>query len=119
MGERTMTRNSPNEWVGEPHTLTVTSVRLPDGQFDDGDLEYEIEHPSTCKLVDHGYGLEYACDIAYCIDNAGLAFSLRYSGTPITKSGTYRIQGWGNRIEIPWCGYEYDAGISVMEDVSA
>lgn len=104
-----------NEWVGEPHTLTVSSVRLPESQFDDGELEYEIEHPPTCNQIDRGGYLDYECDIAYCIDNAGLEFSLRYSGTPITKPGTYRIQGWGNRSYIPWCGYEYDAGIGVMD----
>jgi len=29
---------SDTEWYGQPHTLTVHSVRLPEGKSDDGDL---------------------------------------------------------------------------------
>lgn len=64
---------------------------------------------------DHTY-VEYACDIQWNIENAGLAFCLRYSGTPIAEPGTYRIQGWGNKRYVwdAWA-YEYDSGIGVME----
>ena len=107
---------SDSEWFGEPHTLTVHSVQLPDGPFDDGSLEYDLEHPTSCKQEERCYlgVLEYTCDIAMNESDCGLAFSLRYSGTPITKPGTYRIQGWGRK---SWTelGYEYDGGVGVMD----
>lgn len=108
------------DWHGEPHVMTVTAVQLPAFPFDDGTLEYEIEHPSSCAEVERGEGdhvwTEYECDVAYTEANAGMAFSLRYSGTPIEKPGTYRIQGWGSKHYVPWCGYEYDGGVGVMAD---
>jgi hypothetical protein len=42
---------SDSEWYGEPHTLTVSSVRLPEDDLDDGELEYEITHPPSCNAV--------------------------------------------------------------------
>lgn len=104
-------------WFGEPHTLIVTEVTLPEGQFDDGTMEYEIEHPPTCKMEDRCGYFAYTCDIAFNIDAVGLPFSLRYSGTPITEPGTYRIQGWGRKTYVreAWA-YEYDGGIGVMDD---
>jgi hypothetical protein len=106
-----------NEWYGQPHTLTVHSVRPPDGPLDDGDLEYDLEHPPSCKEEERDWSgvkiLEWACDVADH-QGDGLAFSLRYSGTPITKPGTYRIQAWGRK---SWTelGYEYDGGVGVMD----
>ena len=86
-----------SEWYGEPHTLTVRSVRLPDGPFDDGDLgDYEIEHPPSCKQEQHGSGdhayMVWACELGWWEAEDGLAGMLRYSGTPVTEPGTYRIQ---------------------------
>lgn len=110
------------EWYGEPHTLTVTSVRLPEGPFDDGDLEYEIEHPPTCQQEQRGDGdhtyPEWACEVAFNESECGLASSLRYSGTPITEPGTYQIQSWGRKDYIwDYGAYEYDGGIGmVVED---
>lgn len=110
------------EWFGEPHTLTVLSVEPPSGPFDDGELEYEIEHPATCKVETRGAGEhaydEHVCDIAHNIDAVGLACSLRYSGTPITEPGTYRIQGWGTKTYFPQAGWEYDTGIGVMDNAA-
>lgn len=109
-----------NEWHGEPHTLVVRSVTLPDGPFDDGQLEYDLEHPPSCKEEArdcHGMSvLMWTCDVAHMEDEAGLASSLRYSGTPITEPGTYRIQGWGTKTYYWGSGYEYDAGVAVMGD---
>jgi hypothetical protein len=51
----------------------------------------------------------------------GLAASLRYTGTPVTEPGTYRIQGWGRRIRV-WDalgGYEYDRGTGIMDPEEA
>ncbi len=109
-----------DEWFGEPHTLVVTSVTPPEGQWDDGEMEYEIEHPPSCKTRTVGEGehsyTEWVCDVAFQIDQAGLPWALRYSGTPITEPGTYRIQTWGNRHYIydAWA-YEYDGSIGVMD----
>jgi len=107
-----------SEWHGEPHTLTVREVTLPDGPFDDGGLgDYDLEHPSSCKQEEQDCGgvtaLAYTCDVAHQEREGGLASSLRYSGTPVTEPGTYQIQGWGCRI---WteCGDEYDNGIGVI-----
>ena len=112
---------SDGEWYGEPHTLIVHEVTLPDGPLDDGDLgDYDLKHPPTCKQEAKfdGRVMEEVCDVAHYEENAGLAWTLRYSGTPITEPGTYRIQGWGRKI---WteCGDEYDGGVGVMEPEEA
>jgi hypothetical protein len=111
----------PDEWEGEPHTLIVHSVRLPDGPFDDGDLEYDLEHPPSCKQEERVYidGLTgepfWTCDVAQNEGDCGLPFSLRYSGTPVTEPGTYRIRAWGNRYYDSYYGaYEYDGGVAVI-----
>ena len=57
----------------------------------------------------------WTCDVAH-IEGDGLAFSLRYSGTPITEPGTYQIQGWGTKSYHHEMGYEYDGGVAVMSD---
>lgn len=111
---------SENEWEGEPHTLIVHSVTLPDGPLDDGSLEYDIEHPASCKQEERGpEGYTYSvwtCDVAGYADDIGLPFTLRYSGTPITEPGSYRIQGWGRKTYCHDYGaYEYDGGVGVME----
>jgi hypothetical protein len=109
---------SDSEWYGEPHTLIVRSVRLPGGPLDDGELDYDLEHPPSCKQEEHGSGghtyTAWTCDVAGHEDE-GLAFSLRYSGTPVTEPGTYRIQGWGRKTYYHEYGaYEYDGGVGVM-----
>lgn len=107
-----------SEWFGEPHTLIVHSVRPPDGPLDDGNLgDYEIEHPPSCKQEERQYlgVMEWTCDIAMNEGDCGLAFSLRYSGTPVEKPGTYRIQAWGTKTYYWESGYEYDGGVAVME----
>ena len=105
---------SDNEWYGEPHTLIVHAVTPPDGPFDDGELDYDLEHPATCKQEAGDFATYWTCDVAQFAGDSGLEFSLRYSGTPITEPGTYRVQGWGNK---SWTelGYEYDGGVGVMD----
>jgi hypothetical protein len=107
-----------SKWFGEPHTLTVTSVTPPMGEFDAGHLEYEVEHPPSCEQKTRDYGgvtvLEYACGVAYEETEGDLAFSLRYSGTPITEPGTYTIQDWGTKTYYYWTGYEHDTGVAVI-----
>jgi hypothetical protein len=115
---------SNDEWFGEPHTLTVHSVRLPDGPLDDGDLEYDLEHPPSCKQEERGpEGHTYSawtCDVADYAGDCGLPFTLRYSGTPITRPGTYRIQGWGRKTWYHEFGaYEYDGGVGLMDPEEA
>lgn len=106
------------EWAGEPHTLTVHAVTLPDGPLDDGDLDYDIEHPASCREETIGEGehsyTQYACDVAGMERDSGLPFTMRYSGTPVTKPGTCQIQAWGRKY---WteCGDEYDNGIGVVD----
>jgi hypothetical protein len=108
-----------SEWHGEPHTLIVRSATPPDGPFDDGELDYDIEHPPSCKQEECGDGehayLIYTCDVASDAGDVGLEFSLRHSGTPITEPGTYQIQGWGRKVYVPDCGAaEYDGGVGVV-----
>ena len=115
---------SDSEWEGEPHVLTVTSVTLPVGRWDDGELEYEIEHPPSCGEEEHASGgvtwLEPACELAWHEREGGLAGILRYSGTPVTEPGTYRIQSWGRKYYVWDAGaYEYDGGIAVMDPEEA
>ena len=115
---------SNDEWCGEPHTLTVHSARLPGGPLDDGDLEYDLEHPPSCKEETIGEGehayAQYACDVAHHERESGLPFTLRYSGTPITKPGTYRVQGWGRKTyHHDYGAYEYDGGVGVMDPEEA
>jgi len=116
---------SKDEWFGEPHTLIVRSVTEPLGKFDAGDMDYDLEHPPSCKQETVGEGehsyTEYTCDVAFDERECGLAYSLRYSGTPITEPGTYRIQKWDRKIPV-WdsiSGYEYDGGVGVMEPEAA
>ncbi len=112
---------SDSEWHGEPHTLIVHAVTPPAGQFDDGELDYDIEHPASCKQEDLGRPGQYedmvwTCDVGGHIADGGLEFSLNYSGTPITEPGTYRIQGWGWKTYVPDYGTdEYDGGVGVIE----
>jgi hypothetical protein len=109
------------EWAGELHTLTVHAVRAPAGPLDDGDLDYDIGHPPDCKQEEVDYGsdtvrvLAYTCDVAGIERDGGLAFTLRYSGTPVTEPGTYQIQAWGQKY---WteCGDEYDNGIAIVAE---
>ena len=107
------------EWYGEPHTITVHEVHLPHGPGDDGCLDYDLEHPPSCQQETHGEGensyLEWTCDVAHDEGDCGLASSLRYSGTPITEPGTYRIQAWGRMTYYPGAGCEVACGVGVME----
>jgi len=108
-----------NEWSGAPHILTVRAVHLPHGPLDDGCLDYDLEHPPSCQQEEYHLGyMRYTCAIADHEGDSGLPFSLRYSGTPITEPGTYRIQAWGAKY---WTelGYEYDGGVGVMEPAEA
>jgi hypothetical protein len=109
---------SASEWEGDPHVLIVHSVTPPAGHFDDGGLDYDIEHPPSCKEEERQYPgvLEWTCDVAHHEAECGLAFSLRYSGTPVTEPGTYRIQAWGSKSYYHEFGaYEYDGGVALME----
>lgn len=110
-----------SEWFGEPHTLIVHSVTLPGSQWDDGEIEYDLQHPPSCKQEEllGGHVLIYTCDVAHMEGEAGLAHSLRYSGTPITEPGTYPIQAWGTKTYHWECGYEYDGGVGVMDPEGA
>ena len=113
---------SENEWHGEPHTLIVRAVHQSHGPLDDGCLDYDLEHPPSCKQelsADGGHYSYWTCDVAFHEVSSGLPFSLRYSGTPITEPGTYRIQTWGRRAYYFETGYEYDGGVGVMQPAEA
>jgi hypothetical protein len=114
---------SDSEWYGGPHTLIVHSVHLPHGPLDNGCLDYDLEHAPSCQEKQVGEGensyWEWTCDVARDERDCGLAFSLRYSGTPITEPGTYRIQAWGRKTYYHRAGYEYDGGVGVMEPEEA
>lgn len=116
---------SESYWEGQPHTLIVHSVRLPSGPLDDGDLDYEIQHPAACTKSVYTYEFatvggesptvtEWDCEVYDHETESGLASSLRRAGTPITEPGTYQIQGWGSK---SWTelGYEYDAGVGLVD----
>lgn len=108
------------EWQGKPHVLIVRSVRLPERPLDDGDLgDYTLKHPRSCgQRTVYGILREYTCDVGWQENESGLPFSLRYSGTPVTEPGVYRIQGWGSKSWYHEFGaYEYDAGVAVLEMV--
>jgi len=98
----------------------VHEVTPPAGEFDDGSLDYDLEHPPSCQQeADIRYGedsplLTYTCGVAQAEDEAGLAGALRYSGTPVTEPGTYRIQAWSRVIRgFDWT--EHDASVGVMD----
>ena len=105
-----------DEWFGEPHTLTVHEVTPPAGPLDDGSLgDYDLEHPPSCKQEEHHLGYtRYTCAVSDQEEECGLPWTLKYSGTPITKPGTYRIQAWGRKC---WTdlGWEYDGGVGLMD----
>jgi hypothetical protein len=111
---------SEHESYGEIHTLIVTEAEPPAGDFDDWHLEYEIEHPPSCRQeASHMHGqpmvVDYTCDVAHHEHDSGLAFCLKYSGTPVTKPGTYKIQAW-SRKHVHLEGTEYDGGIGLAEE---
>ena len=121
-----------SEWYGEPHTLIVHEVNLSDPLLDDENLgDYDLEHPPSCTKTVHTYEfaayggesptvVEWDCDIARHEAESGLASSLRYSGTPITGPGTYRIQSWGRKTWYPSAGaYEHDNGVGLMDPGAA
>ena len=115
---------SNDEWYGEPHTLIVRAVHLPHGPLDDGCLDYDLEHPPSCKKETIGEGehayVQYACDVGWHERESDLPFSLRYSGTPITEPGTYQSQGWGRKTYYHESGaYEYDGGVGLMDPEEA
>ena len=114
-----------SEWYGREHTLIVHEVGedigfgYPGKEIEDYEI---IHHPTllgcpTKRITRDGevQGIAYECDIGVMEFSMGLAFSLSYSGTPITQPGTYKIQGWGTKY---WTelGYEYDGGIAVVDD---
>jgi len=111
---------SEDEWFGEPHTLTVHEVTLEDGTlYEDSLGDYDLEHPSSCKQEEHHLGyVRYTCAVSDQEEECGLPWTLKYSGTPITEPGTYRIQAWGRKC---WTelGYEYDGGVGLMEPEDA
>lgn len=107
------------EWEGEPHTLTVVSVTPPEGPFDYGELEYEVQHLESCKQETFGFGpdtyVAYVCDVGEIISDVGLEFALDYSGTPVTVPGTYSIRAWGRKYYVwDYGAYEYDNGIGLV-----
>ena len=110
------------EWYGEPHTLIVRAAHAPHGPLDDGCLDYDLEHAPACKQersADGGDYLYWTCGVAFHEVSSGLASSLRYSGTPVTEPGTYRIQVWGTKTYYHGSGYEYDGGVGVMDPAEA
>ena len=111
-----------DEWFGEPHTLTVHEVTPPGGPLDDGSLDdYDLEHPPSCKQEESHLGyMAWTCDVGHQEEQSGLAFSLRYSGTPIIKPGTYRIRAWSRKWHVPDYGTcEYDGGVGLMDPEDA
>jgi hypothetical protein len=108
-----------HDWEGEIHTLTVRSVEPPDGPFDDGDLDYEIEHPPSCTRTEEQISpkltsVYWDCDVQHMGIDDGLAFSLRYSGTPVTEPGTYKIRAWGRTYPTE-DGDEYDGSVVIVD----
>lgn len=76
-----------HDWEGEIHTLIVHEVTPPDGPLDDGELDFDIEHPPSCKRCEEttsdGHGvIWWECEVQTQGVDDGLAFSLAYSGTP-------------------------------------
>lgn len=94
---------------GPVHTLAVTMV---------GDEEFEaftVTHTPACNLVhDEHFKMDYYdCAVDEYIRNAGLKWSLQYSGYKITEPGTYRIQAWAETIR-HFEGADYDGGIALV-----
>ena len=103
---------------GPVHKLTVHKVGQPYGPFDTSEFEdYEIEHPPECKTVhdDMLDCMRYECGVAYNVEGAGARWSLKYTGTPVTEPGEYRIQAWSE----VYRGFDYaehDGGIALVSE---
>jgi len=110
--------------VGPVHKLIVHDVGSPYGPFDTDEFtDWEIEHPPECKLVkrticgvdDSTNACEYEvydCAMQWNIEQGGLRWSLKYSGTEVTAPGEYSIVAWAETIR----GFdftEYDGGIAL------
>lgn len=107
----------PGEWDGDPHVLTVHAVTPPESEWDDGELDYDIEHPASCRREQQAVNgvpvTDYwDCAVGFHLED-GLAASLAYSGTPVTEPGTYQIRAWAREY---WteCGTEYDGSITLI-----
>lgn len=113
--------DASGEHQGEPHVLVLLAVTPSTGPFSDGEMEYEVEHPPTCKQeeVEQWEGfkeMRFTCDLQAELDNIDLPFTLKYSGTPLTEPGRYRVQTWHTKSYIFDYGtYEYDGGIGVID----
>lgn len=110
---------APSEWRGEPHTLTVHSMTPPGGPLDDGELEYDIEHPPSCREEPRGEGecayLVWACELGWHEMELGLAACLHSGGDGLPGPGTYQIESWGAKYYVWAAGaYEYDGGIALI-----
>lgn len=95
---------------GPVHKLIVREVG-DDDEFHVAEFEdYEVVHPSGCTAED-GY---WHCGVGHNMDNVGLRFSLRYTGTPVTTPGEYPIRAWAETYR----GFEYteyDGGIGIVD----
>jgi hypothetical protein len=107
---------------GPIHKLIVHEVGDDDEPFHVNDFEdCEIEHPAECKREQardsqgrftYSY---YCCGVQHNVENIGVRWSLRYSGTPVTKPGEYQIQAWAETYR----GFEYteyDGGLALVSD---
>jgi hypothetical protein len=110
-----------HDWEGEIHTLTVHSMLPPEEWLgDDPEFDFDIDHPASCKRTEEDWGngitiVSWDCEVQTQGVDDGLAFSLSYSGTPVTEPGIYKIRGWGTKY---WteCGDEYDGGVVIVDD---
>jgi hypothetical protein len=111
--------------VGSVHKLTVHDVGEPYGPLDTSEFaDWELEHPPECKRVKRSIcgndpcidGCEYEvydCAVQWNIEQAGLRWSLYYSGSEVTEPGEYSIVAWAETIR----GFdyvEYDGGIALI-----
>jgi hypothetical protein len=118
---------SEEEWEGPVHEIVVTEVSPPDpgDPYKVWELdEYEIKHLPECPQVlltqssddDHPV-YRFDCALEDMASESSIGFTLAYSGTRITKPGTYKIRYWGNKTYCyDYGAYEYDAGICLAGD---
>lgn len=96
---------------GPVHKLIVHEVGDDDAPYYINDFEdYEVEHTSECECSNDGW---WRCGVGNIVENVGVRFSLRYSGTPVIEPGEYHVQAWS----VTYRGFDctdYDGGIAVI-----
>jgi hypothetical protein len=82
--------------------------------FEDGERDYEIEHPAGCPMIDRGEYLDYDCMTAAWLNDAGMDI---IEGRDELPAGRYPIESW--YVPQHWAGadpVDAEGGIELVDE---